>query len=221
MRELMLFADLPVAISPRVVARVFEWIVDDPVKGCWLCQLKPATGGYCRTDCGSRRNVAVHRLMYEYFKGPIPEGLDLLHSCDVRVCCNPDHLRPGNALDNSRDAVERGRVRSGERHHMAKLTVEAVELIRASALSADKLARLFGVAENTVAHARRGATWRVVSSVAVPVRRVGRGRSVLSEEQVRFIRSSDLPVMAIAVRLGVSLSTVYKCRRRMLYRAVV
>lgn len=220
MRELMLFDDLAVAISPRVVARLFEWIVDDPVKGCWLCQLKPATGGYCRTDCGSRRNVAVHRLMYEYFRGPIPEGLDLLHSCDVRVCCNPDHLRPGNALDNSRDAVERGRVRSGERHHRAKLTAQAVELVRASPLSAAKLARLFGVSVNTLNHARRGATWRGVAA-AVPPRRIGRGNSVLSADDVRFIRASGLPVSAVAERLGVSLSTVYKCRRGVLYRDVV
>ncbi len=44
------------------------------------------------------RNMAVHRVVYEYFNGPIPHGLQLDHvrarGCRSRLCCNVDHLEP-------------------------------------------------------------------------------------------------------------------------------
>lgn len=36
--------------------------------------------------------VAVHRFMYETFKNPIPEGMQLDHLCRNRGCVNPGHL---------------------------------------------------------------------------------------------------------------------------------
>ena len=35
----------------------------------------------------------------------------ILHDCDNRRCCNPEHLRAGTHLENSRDAQARGRLR--------------------------------------------------------------------------------------------------------------
>ncbi|TDD77726.1 HNH endonuclease [Actinomadura rubrisoli] len=43
---------------------------------------------------GERKNVVVHRFVYESLVGPIPEGLVLDHLCRVRACCNPAHLEP-------------------------------------------------------------------------------------------------------------------------------
>jgi hypothetical protein len=41
-----------------------------------------------------RKRHYVHRLVYEYHRGPIPEGLELDHLCRNRRCANPDHLEP-------------------------------------------------------------------------------------------------------------------------------
>lgn len=36
----------------------------------------------------------THRVTYEMFRGPIPDGLVLDHLCRVPACCWPGHLEP-------------------------------------------------------------------------------------------------------------------------------
>jgi hypothetical protein len=52
------------------------------------------------------------------------------HTCDVKACIEPTHLRRGTHRDNARDAKERGRLAVGSRHGQAKLTEDLVEQAR-------------------------------------------------------------------------------------------
>lgn len=64
--------------------------------------------GYGR--CGPvNGEVLTHRVSYQEFVGPIPDGLHVLHSCDNARCINPEHLRAGTNDDNVADRHERGR----------------------------------------------------------------------------------------------------------------
>lgn len=47
-----------------------------------------------------KRNIYAHRWSYEYFNGPIPDGLVIDHLCRNRWCVNPDHLRAVTHRDN-------------------------------------------------------------------------------------------------------------------------
>lgn len=51
-------------------------------------------------DGGGWKHVRVHRLFYEAFVGPIPDGLEIDHTCKVRNCVNPDHLRAVTHQEN-------------------------------------------------------------------------------------------------------------------------
>lgn len=63
--------------------------------GCW--QWTGTTGGstarYGYFTWNGRRGMA-HRFAYEHFVGPIPEGLEIDHQCQNKLCVNPSHLEP-------------------------------------------------------------------------------------------------------------------------------
>lgn len=75
-------------------------------KGCWLW--RGQSGEYGKIYVHGQGLVKCHRLSYEMHKGPIPEGLLVRHTCDVKGCVNPDHLLVGTKKDNAHDAIERG-----------------------------------------------------------------------------------------------------------------
>ena len=76
--------------------------------GCWewMSALDKFGYGQCRFN---GKNWKSHRLFYSLFKGPIPNGLFVCHSCDNKKCVNPDHLWLGTAQDNSTDMKIKGR----------------------------------------------------------------------------------------------------------------
>jgi hypothetical protein len=56
-----------------------------------------------------RRCYSTHRLAYELWKGPVPTGMLVCHSCDNPLCCNPSHLFLGTPKDNTEDMLRKGR----------------------------------------------------------------------------------------------------------------
>lgn len=91
----------------------------DPETGCRLYLFSLNPDGYALLRFKGKK-VSLHRLSYEEFVGPIPEGLSVLHKCDVRHCCEPTHLFLGTGSDNAKDAVGKGRqknlFKSGPEH---------------------------------------------------------------------------------------------------------
>jgi len=84
--------------------------------GCWIWTKSFAQNGYGQLKVFGKM-TAAHRFAFELYKGPIPAGGHILHSCDNKACVNPAHLRCGTHQENMREAAERGRMRSGSRHH--------------------------------------------------------------------------------------------------------
>ena len=113
-----------------------------------------------------RRNKAyiyVHRLAWEATYGHIPNGLFVMHKCDVPLCIEPTHLMLGTNADNLRDASAKGRIPNGERRENSILTESAVKEMReryaAGGIGLESLGKKYGVCFSVARRVIRRETW--------------------------------------------------------------
>ena len=119
---------------------------------CWEWTGWRLPSGYGTLRLRDRnRTMLAHRLAYETWVGPIPEGLCVLHTCDNPPCIRPDHLWLGTNRDNTLDMLAKGRdakVKPLRAWRGYKLTeAQAREAIQRhqGGERADSVARAFGV----------------------------------------------------------------------------
>lgn len=104
--------------SPRAKDLFLQDVEKTP--GCWVWQGLTDRLGYGQV---SRRGkcCSAHRVAYELFNGPIPNGLHVRHACDNPSCVRPDHLVVGTHRQNIQDAIERRRHQRGANHWSKRL----------------------------------------------------------------------------------------------------
>lgn len=136
--------------------------------GCWEWNGCVQGNGYSRIRLNGKTEYG-HRASYLAFKGEIPEGMDVCHSCDNRKCVNPDHLSIGTRKENMQDCVSKGRTTKGLSFNcgstcgLSKLTEADVITARALAIMGvvpRVIAESLGVHKDTIRCAIKRKTWR-------------------------------------------------------------
>ena len=142
----------------------------DPETTCWMWTASRNKKGYgifgMHIGVAYRTSVCAHRASWIIHNGAVPEGLQVLHKCDVRGCVNPDHLFLGTNQDNVDDKMAKGREarQKGYRNPNSKLTDEAVREIRGiNGKTLREIASQFGVTLQNVHYIRSGQTWKHVA----------------------------------------------------------
>lgn len=75
---------------------------------CWVWNGEKFHSGYGRIRIHWKK-YTLHRVVFELYVGPIPNGLCVLHKCDNKPCINPEHLFLGTKADNAHDRDRKGR----------------------------------------------------------------------------------------------------------------
>jgi endogenous inhibitor of DNA gyrase (YacG/DUF329 family) len=130
--------------------------------GCWEWSgykvRKHKKLDYGRIDFRGRV-IAAHRFSYEIYKGPIPRGQIIMHTCDNPPCTNPDHLILGTHLSNHRDMVNKGR---GVRERLDEHKVKEIKKLLSTDMPVIKIAELFNVSNVTIYQIKNKQMWKWV-----------------------------------------------------------
>ena len=94
--------------------------------------------------------VFAHRAAYELLYGPIPDGLEIDHTCNNPRCINTDHLEAVTHQENCKRAFQRGR-RSPSGPKLSFGIAQAVRLEYAKGIyTQNDLASMFKISRTTV-----------------------------------------------------------------------
>lgn len=148
------------SIPERIQNIGWEVVTRVPDLGpCWEWKGGKHDSGYALLHVRPRM-IKVHRFMLEQKLGRELTAW-ALHRCDNPPCIRPEHLFEGDALDNNRDRVAKGRTRPWEfSPRRYKFSDEQVQEMRAmwagGQTNMSAIARHFGASQTHVSNILRG-----------------------------------------------------------------
>jgi hypothetical protein len=132
-------------------------------EGCWEWQASCAGKGYGQMKLPKQRKQEyAHRLSFLIYNGEIPEGMQVLHSCDNPKCVSPSHLSVGTCKQNQQDMKAKNRSTFGTKNARAKLTDEKVRQIKSclkAGIIQSKIAVMFDVSQIEISRINTGKRW--------------------------------------------------------------
>lgn len=135
--------------------------------GCWITTSKPVmNSGYAQFSIGKHGKDTAHRLSYKLFKGEIPKGKNVCHSCDTKLCVNPDHLWLGSQKENLADMKNKNRQRKSENFNI--FDIHTIKDMAASGYLHKNIAKKFNVSRPLITMIISGKRLESLGRVAWP-----------------------------------------------------
>lgn len=130
----------------------------------WIIQKSKNQYGQFRSY-DLKRPIGAHAFSFFLANRYIPP--EVMHTCDVRSCVNPKHLKAGTRALNMADMRAKGRAGKterprGEAHHGTKLTEDDVRAIRASSETHREAADRYGVEYHVIWQVRARKSFKYV-----------------------------------------------------------
>lgn len=138
---------------------------------CW----EWTSGKYCTgygmfcARRGKRKTFLAHRISWMiYNNASILNRVMVCHTCDNRLCVNPEHLYLGTGFDNNRDTIERNRGNRlrGSKCSWARLTdADVIEIRRLKALGVRQreIARKYDFDQASISNIVNYKNWKHIS----------------------------------------------------------
>lgn len=109
--------------------------------------------GHCTIN---RKNVTAHKAAFQLFKGEVPDGFDVCHTCDNRSCVNPGHLFLGTRAENMADAMAKGRTDGGNRKHLTEKQIQEVRRRIIRGEQSSQIAQALNIHHGTISKIKGG-----------------------------------------------------------------
>lgn len=126
-----------------------------PFIGCWIWSGSLHQEGYGRFALNGKTQKA-HRVSYEIFKGKIPDGKLVCHSCDEPSCVNPDHLFIGTNYTNNLDKTKKGRAAK----KLSADQVKEIRLLLAGGFGVTMIGKKYGVTHSMIIRIKNQQNWK-------------------------------------------------------------
>jgi hypothetical protein len=141
------------------------WALVSKSEGCWEWQGGKTTAGYGQIS-EYKKTYYAHRLAYEWYVGPVPQGMFVCHRCDNPSCVRPDHLFVGTAAENVVDAMQKRRYRPWGRTPTRVVLPDEIREIRRRVIAGETqraVASDFGISFRHASYICTGQCGRGVS----------------------------------------------------------
>jgi len=166
--------------------------LDDGLGPCLIATYAFDSHGYVWRKRNGK-HVGLHREAWEKHNNcKIPDGMEVMHLCDVTACIRGHHLRLGTHADNMAGMSAKGRSKGrAPTYGNARLSLEDVAIIKKMKGTKAEIARRYGVARTTISLIKNGKSWTGEKATYEVVgarlrRRRERGSNVgQSERQIR------------------------------------
>lgn len=109
-------------VDQRTVRRFPDGRVEMQGDGCWIWRGAVNSSGYGEVRVGEVQRRA-HRVMFEFFYGPIPNDLTVDHLCRVPQCVNPLHMELVTVRENIRRGGNAAKTHCRKGHPLSGLNL--------------------------------------------------------------------------------------------------
>ena len=125
------------------------------------------------------KHMIASRASYLFYKGEIPEGMFVCHSCDCELCVNPAHLWLGTPKQNSEDREKKGRGLKGR--HLPEWQVEFLRKINTGKVHSEETKKRISLAKMGC----KGFTGKHTEETKLKISKANSGRKYTEEERLR------------------------------------
>lgn len=147
-----------------IIERFEKKFIPEPNCGCWLWTGAISSSGYGSFAITKENIVPAHRASFLIYKNEMPEAF-VCHSCDNKICVNPDHLWSGTAKDNALDASKKGILQKRPKRYGfgSKFKNDEIIKIFEDKRKYNEIAQEYDISLSTVGAIKRGENWAHVT----------------------------------------------------------